>query len=75
MKTTLNFDETTMRRLKGLAATRGVTMSELVEGAVQRLLDENPEKAELPGLPLWEGSELLVDIANREASYTAMEDR
>ncbi len=75
MKTTLNFDETTMRRLKGLAATRGVTMSELVEGAVQRLLDENLEKAELPGLPVWEGGELLVDIANREASHTAMEDR
>ncbi len=75
MKTTLNFDETTMRRLKGLAATRGVTMSELVEGAVQRPLNENPEKAELPGLPVWEGGELLVDIANREASYTAMEDR
>ncbi len=75
MKTTLNINDGTMRRLKELAATRGVTMSELVEAALRRLLDEKPGTVELPGLPVWDDGELLVDIANREALYAAMEGR
>lgn len=75
MKTTLNINDGTMRRLKELAATRGVTMSELVEAALRRLLDEKPGTVELPGLPVWDGGKMLVDVANREALYAAMEGR
>ena len=35
MKTTLNIDDTVMRRLKQEAAARGCTMSELLESALR----------------------------------------
>ena len=75
MKTTLNIDDGVMARLKREAARSGRTMSELVETALRRLLQTRPEAADLPPLPTFDGGGALVDIADREALYRAMEGR
>ena len=49
-------------------------MSELVEAALRLLLDREPETGELPELPTFHGGELLVDVADRDALYDAMEE-
>lgn len=74
MKTTLEIDEGVMRRLKAEAARQGKTMSELVETALRRLLDRPAAVVELPPLPTFDGGEALVDIADRDALYRAMEE-
>ena len=71
MKTTLNVDETVMRRLKEEAARRGKTMSELVEAALRMFLLERPKPKKLPRLPTFKGG-ILVDVANRDALEKAM---
>ena len=76
MKTTLNIDDTVMRRLKEEAARRDTTMSALVEAGLRLILDADAEaerSRELPPLPSWHGGEELVDIADRDALYEAME--
>ena len=75
MKTTLNIDDTVMNQLRREAARSGRTMSELVETALRRLLDERPEPAGLTPLPTFDGGGSLVDVADREALYQAMEGR
>lgn len=75
MKTTLNIDDTVMARLRREAARTGRTMSELVEMALRRLLQSRPEPAELPPLPSFDSGGALVDIADREALYRALEGR
>ncbi len=75
MKTTLNIDDATMARLKQEAARRGCTMSELVEVALRLLLQTKGPKKALPALPTFESRGSLVDIADREALYQAMEGR
>ena len=78
MKTTLNIDDSVMRRLREEAARRGTTMSALVEAGLRRVLagpahtDKSP--AESPPLPSWNGGGELVDIADRDALYRAMEE-
>jgi plasmid stability protein len=75
MKTTLNIDDSVMKRLKQEAARRGRTMSELVEDALRLFLQHRkipgPQAARLPS---FHGGEELVDIADREALYRAMEE-
>lgn len=76
MKTTLNIDETVMKRLKAEAARRGTTMSELVEAGLRRVLEESEDKSsrrKLPKLPSWSGGAELVDVADREQLYSAMD--
>lgn len=74
MKTTLNIPAPVMKRLREEAARQGRTMSELVEIALRRLLDStSAARRPLPPLPSFKGGRLLVDVANREALYTAME--
>ena len=75
MKTTLNIDDGVMARLKREAARRGCTMSELVETALRRLLQTRPDPGGLPPLPSFESGGHLVDIADRDALYHAMEAR
>jgi hypothetical protein len=75
MKTTLNIDDSVMLRLKREAARTGRTMSELVESALRDLLRSRPERAELPPLPTFNSGGALVDIADRDALYRAMEGR
>ncbi len=74
MRTTLNIDDSVMKRLKEEAARRGTTMSELMESAIRLFLRERPVRIELPPLPSFHGGDALVDIADRNALYDAMED-
>ena len=78
MKTTLNIDETVMRRLREEAARRGTTMSALVEAGLRRVLADpgDARKApSLPPLPSWRSGGARVDISDRDALYAAMEGR
>lgn len=76
MKTTLNIDDTVMQRLREEAARQGRTMSELVEAGLRRVLYEPDTKTErLPKLPRWRSGGARIDVADREALYTAMEER
>ena len=75
MKTTLNIDDTVMNLLRHEAARSGRTMSELVETALRRLLEERPKPCDLSPLPTFDGGGALVDVADREALYQAMEGR
>ena len=75
MKTTLNIDDTVMNLLRREVARSGRTMSELVETALRRLLEERPEPCGLSPLPMFDGGGALVDLADREALYRAMEGR
>lgn len=76
METTLTLDDAVMRELREEAARRGTSLSALVEAAVRRMLAERlalkPETDELPPLPTWSG-EALVDVADREALYEAID--
>ncbi len=75
MKTTLQIDDEVMRELKQEAARQGRTMSDLVETALRLLLRPRQSPGELPPLPTFRSSGTLVDIADREALYQAMEGR
>lgn len=75
-KTTLNIDDKVMRALKQEAARQGRTMSEMVEAALRLFLrPERPNAEKLPPIPTFRGGPYLVDIADRDALYDAMEDR
>lgn len=75
MKTTLNIDDTVMKRLREEAARTGRTMSELVESALRQLLQTRPRTVELPPLPSFDSGGALVDVSDRESLYQAMEGR
>ena len=78
MKTTLNIDDSVMQRLREEAARRSTTMSALVEAGLRRVLAEpaplDSQASELPPLPSWNSGGALVDIANRDELYRAMEE-
>ena len=74
MKTTLNIDDTVMAELKREAARQGRTMSEMVETALRLLLRSQRKRGTLPPLPTFHGGRELVDIADRDALYRAMEE-
>ncbi len=78
MKTTLNIDDSVMQRLREEAARRGTTMSALVEAGLRRVLAPPEAEAgspeDLPPLPSWNSGGHLVDIANRDELYRAMEE-
>ena len=75
MKTTLNIDDTVMAELKREAARQGRTMSELVESALRLLLRSHPNQEKQVPLPTFHSGGALVDIADRDALYQAMEGR
>ena len=50
-------------------------MSELVETALRLLLRKRPKRDGIPPLPTFDGGRELVDIADRDALYQAMERR
>ena len=75
MKTTLNIDHTVMSDLKREAARSGRTMSEIVETALRLLLRSQHKHGKIPPLPKFRSGGTLVDIADREALYNAMEGR
>jgi hypothetical protein len=75
VKTTLNIDASLVERLRKEAARQGRTMSELVEAALRLLFQVRKKRPELPPLPSFASGGALVDVANREALYEAMEGR
>lgn len=75
MKTTLNIDDGVMIRLRRESARSGRTMSELVETALRGLLQAKSAAVELRPLPSFNSGGPLVDVADREALYRAMEGR
>lgn len=75
MKTTLNIDDSVMAQLKREAARQGRTMSELVETALRTLFRAQKKSGDLPPLPTFKSGGTLVEIADREALYQAMEGR
>jgi hypothetical protein len=75
MKTTLNINPTVMAELKREAARQGRTMSEMVETALRLLLRSQRKRGVLPPLPTFRSGGALVDIADRDALYQAMEGR
>jgi hypothetical protein len=74
-KTTLNIDETVMSELKREAARQGRTMSELVETALRLLFRSQRKRGRIAALPTFRSGGTLVDIADRDALYQAMEGR
>jgi len=75
MKTTLNIDDSVMALLKQEAARRGCTMSELMESALRLLLTAREIPRPIPALPTFKSGGPLVEIADRNALYEAMEGR
>lgn len=76
MKTTLIIDDTVMESLRVRAAAEGTTISKLVEAALRRLLETPTKPAEpLPPLPAFDSGGALVDVADRDTLYAAMEGR
>ncbi len=73
MKTTLVIDDGVMARLREEAARSGRTISELVETALRMLLEPRPKQKKPRAFPTFRGGPLLVDIADRDALYRAME--
>jgi len=74
MKTTLNIDDSVMKKLKQEAARRGCTMSELVESALRLLLQPRKTSTKIPPLPTFKSEGHRVDIADREALYRVMDE-
>jgi hypothetical protein len=75
MKTTLNIDAAVMAELKREAARQGRTMSELVESGLRLLFHPRKDRRAMRPLPSFRGGGCLVDIADRDALYQAMEGR
>jgi predicted transcriptional regulator len=75
MKTTLNIDDQVMARLRAEAARTGRTMSELMEVALRQLLDRRRPAVVSEPLPTFQSGGALVDVADRDALYRAMEGR
>jgi hypothetical protein len=75
MKTTLQIDDKVMAQLKREAARQGRTMSELVETALRNLFRAQKQSVDLAPLPVFHSGGELVDIADRETLYQAMEGR
>ena len=77
MKTTLNIDATVMARLREEAAKRQRTMSELVEAALRLLFKtgHSGPDSRLPPLPLLRSGGHIVDVADRDALFQALDER
>ena len=75
MKTTLNIDASVMAQLKREAIKQRRTMSELVESALRLLFRAPKRRGSLPPLPSFKSGGHLVEIADRDALYQAMEGR
>jgi plasmid stability protein len=75
MKTTLNIDDKVIAELRREAARQGRTMSEMVESALRLLLRPHRKREKIVALPTFRSGGALVDIADRDALYQAMEGR
>ena len=75
MKTPLDIDGTVMAKLKREVARRGRRISEVVETALRLLLRLQRTQEIIPALPRFRSGGALVDIADRDALYHAMQGR
>ena len=75
MKTSLNIDDSVIEPLEREAARQGRTMSEVVESALRLLFQMRRKRPDLPPLPSFASGGALVDVADREKLYEAMEGR
>lgn len=75
MKTTLVIDDSVMARVREEAARRGTTISAMVEAALRLLLNTKRHRGSSSALPVFDLGGSMVDIADREALYHAMEGR
>lgn len=76
MKTTLVIDDAVMAKLRKEAARQDRTISELVEAALRLLLEKSKTtSAALPPIPTFKSGGAMVDVADRDALYRAMEGR
>jgi hypothetical protein len=75
MKTTLNIDDTVLAELRQEAARQNRPMSELVETALRNLFRSQRQEVDVPPLPVFHSGGAMVDIADRDALYQAMEGR
>jgi hypothetical protein len=75
MKTTLNIDDKVMAELRREAVRQGRTMSEMVESALRLLLRSQRKRQKIGTLPTFHSGGALVEIADRDALYQAMEGR
>ena len=73
MKTTLNIGEPVLLDLKREPASQGRTMSELVETALRLRLRAPKRRRPMADLPTFRSGGALVDVADRDALYHAME--
>ena len=71
----MNINDSVMALLKQEAARRGCTMSELMESALRLLLTAKGAHRSMPPLPSFKSGGAMVEIADREALYEAMEGR
>lgn len=72
MKTTLILPDHLMRQLKRRAARDGRTLSAVVAEALRRGL-ETTAGGEPPPLPVYDMGRPMVDVADRDALYRAMD--
>jgi hypothetical protein len=75
LTTTLNIDDKVMADLRREAARQNRPMSELVESALRLLLRSQRKQQKIAPLPTFHSGGALVDIADRDALYQAMEGR
>ncbi len=73
-RTTLILPDELMRELKRRAAERGETLSSVVEETLRRGLDSGRRSVAVEPLPTYAMGRAMVDIADREELYRAMEE-
>jgi hypothetical protein len=64
-----------MAQLKREAARQGRTMSELVDTALRLLFQPRKSRIRVPALPAFKSGGTLVDVADLDALYQAIEGR
>jgi hypothetical protein len=73
VKTTLILPDHVVRELRRRAARRGETRSAIVAEALRRGLAAAEPAGELPPLPSYPMGRPLVDLADRDALYRALD--
>jgi plasmid stability protein len=75
MKTTLILPDHVVRELKRRAARRGETLSAIVAETLRKGLAQPQDAPVLEPLPTYNMGRPLVDVADRDALYRAMDGK
>jgi hypothetical protein len=73
MKTTLVIPDSVFRDLKKRAVDRHTTISELATEYLRQGLEERSKSRRMPRLPSFSAGPPLIDVANREEIYRALD--